>query len=72
MDYHFFVLTGRPRCKDCGQPEGVKLHVATGGYSVTSGYEHKPDCPQLRCPHGVLWVEDCEKCDLQVLIGVDL
>lgn len=60
---YFFPMTSRPACKHCAEPEGVQLTVDPDGYSVTSGYQHKPECPALRCPHGVLWTEDCATCD---------
>lgn len=60
---HFFPLTGKKPCPDCGQPEGVQLNISSTGYSVGSGFEHKPECPQLRCIHGVLWADDCDTCN---------
>lgn len=65
MPRYFFPMIRRPACPDCGQPEGVDLNVSTTGYSVTSNYQHKPECPQLRCPHGVLWIEDCAVCEMK-------
>jgi hypothetical protein len=60
---YFFPLVGRPVCKTCGGVEGVRLSVGEGGYAVTSEFEHKPECPALRCPHGVPWRDDCTKCN---------
>lgn len=62
MAKHFFAMTGRPVCADCQQPEGVQLNVDATGFSVGSGFEHKPECPRLRCEHGVLWQDDCAQC----------
>ena len=61
---YFIPIPGKAPCPTCQQPEGVQLHVSMGGYSVTIGFEHKPECPALRCPHGVLWAEDCAVCDM--------
>lgn len=61
-DRHFFPIPGRPPCPECGQPEGVDLHISHGGYSVGGGIQHKPECPRLRCSHGVPWQEDCARC----------
>lgn len=60
---HFFPLTGKKPCPDCGQPEGVKLHVGATGYSVTSGFNHTPECLANFCEHGVRWSADCKICD---------
>jgi len=62
MAKHFFPMTGRLPCEMCGEPMGVKLDVGTSGFSVTSGFEHKPECAALRCPHGILWADDCDAC----------
>jgi hypothetical protein len=62
---HFFPLTGRPPCKDCGAPEGVALNLSPTGYSVGSDYEHKPQCPALRCKHGLSWMVDCADCEAE-------
>lgn len=62
MSKHFFPLTGNPPCPHCGQPEGVQIDLGSTGYRVSSGFEHKPECPMLRCPHGTLWSEDCQQC----------
>lgn len=61
--YHFHPIPGKPPCPGCQQPEGVVLHIGYRGYSVTSGFEHKPECPALRCPHGVLWINECSTCE---------
>jgi hypothetical protein len=58
-------MDGRPKCPDCGAPEGVILEVSSTGFSCTSGYEHLSDCPQLRCKHGILWADNCEECNAQ-------
>lgn len=69
--YFIEIPEGKP-CENCGQPEGVKLHVSRGGYGVTSGHEHKPDCPTLFCPHGALWSDDCTDCEaIKLAEGTD-
>lgn len=72
MAKHFFPLTGKPPCKTCGQPEGVKLDVGEAGFSVTTGFEHLEGCPALRCQHGILWQDDCATCAYEdALYGAD-
>lgn len=61
----FFPLRGKPPCPVCQQPEGVELHVGETGWSVTQTFQHKPECLKLRCPHGVLWRDDCSACDAE-------
>ena len=63
MSRHFFPMTGKPPCSHCGQPEGVILNVSETGFSCGSGHEHEPECPALRCPHGVVWLEECPTCE---------
>jgi len=62
MTKHFVPFTGKPSCATCGQPEGVMLDVSATGFAVTSGFEHLPECPALRCEHGVPWQDDCPTC----------
>lgn len=63
MTKHFFQLSGRPPCPDCGGPEGVALNVGSTGYSCGTEFAHESTCPRLRCKHGVLHAEDCDACD---------
>lgn len=65
----FFPMTAKPPCPTCRQPEGVILDVGVSGFMVSSGYEHLPECPALRCPHGVRWQEDCAACDENAVPG---
>lgn len=60
---YFLPLPKRDPCESCGEPEGIKLDASATGYSVGNGFLHKSDCAELRCPHGVLWIEECAACD---------
>lgn len=57
------VLTQYKPCEKCGGPQCAAFDVGPSGYSAGTEYKHDPSCPALRCEHGVLWAEDCEKCD---------
>ena len=62
---HFFPMPGKPVCPHCRQPEGVVLEVTDTGFMCGTGFEHEPECPALRCPHGVPWQDDCGYCDAE-------
>lgn len=61
--HHYFVLGGLPGCNACHGPTVLHVNVSATGFSCGEEFKHEIDCPELRCPHGVLWAEDCEKCD---------
>lgn len=53
------------RCRGCGGMQSARFEVWASGYSAGTDFEHDPDCPKLRCEHGVLWTGDCSQCDNQ-------
>lgn len=56
--------TGLQPCKACSAPALVVLNLSLGGgYSVGTDFDHAPECPELRCPHGVLWELTCDTCE---------
>lgn len=63
MAEHIFPMREQPKCRECGVPLVVVLNVTNTGYTITSRHQHKPECSELRCPHGILWGDDCEKCE---------
>lgn len=65
MSKHFFPMSDLPTCPHCAQPQGVQLEVNATGYSCRTTFQHLPTCLLLRCPHGVLWREDCAACDAE-------
>lgn len=60
------AVPGRPKCPRCGGSFIFAVDISDTGGSFCDSYDHKPECPVLRCPHGVLWVEDCRQCELEV------
>ena len=60
---HFFPMTGRAPCEECGGPCGVTLDVGTTGYSVGDDYQHTAECSTTKCKHGVPWADECDKCE---------
>lgn len=57
------VLSNYKPCEKCGGPQCAVFEAGLGGYSAGTEYRHDPSCPALRCEHGVLWAEDCDKCE---------
>lgn len=57
------VLTNYKPCEKCGGPQCAAFEAGQGGYSAGTEYRHDPACPALRCEHGVLWAEECDKCE---------
>lgn len=55
--------TGGKPCVECGVPKIAVLRAGGGGWSATETYEHKSECPALRCQHGIPWADDCPTCD---------
>lgn len=58
-------LPGMQQCRDCGGVYQAIFKVWGTGYSAGAAHKHAPDCPQLRCSHGVLWADDCDACDAE-------
>jgi len=61
---HKIPYGGKP-CEKCNGEAIVIIHTGMGGFSITSGYEHKEDCASLFCPHGNKWIHDCLHCDAE-------
>ena len=56
--------TGSENCKDCNGIEVAVLTAGNGGWSATARHNHKPECPRLKCPHGIHWMEECYQCEM--------
>lgn len=67
MSSHFFPMSKRPPCPECQQPQGVELNITDTGFSCMEKIHHLPTCSKLKCPHGILWTEDCYDCSLRWL-----
>lgn len=63
MSKHYFVMTGRDPCKECGGPMEAQFEVWPTGFSAGSGFRHTKECRTNFCPHGVRHTEDCSACD---------
>lgn len=61
-DYYVIVPEMRP-CEKCGGPHVATFSARSSGYSCGSGHKHTPECPTLRCSHGILFSEPCPACD---------
>lgn len=69
-NYHAIIPNMKP-CEKCGGPHVATFSVGKSGYSCGSGHKCLPECPTLRCAHGVLWAEVCETCEDEQALGLD-
>ena len=60
---YYAIVSDMKSCEKCGGPHVATFSVGRTGYSCGSGHKCAPECPTLRCAHGVLWAEDCPACD---------
>ncbi len=52
----------RGPCPACGGSFAWSLEAGNGGASFGDTFDHKPECPKLRCEHGVPWEQGCDAC----------
>lgn len=56
-------------CIGCGGSPIATLRVTRSGFSVGQEWEHSPECPTLKCGHGVDLKLACRACEEQNFVG---